>query len=107
MPSNNNDLCASLSDVSGLVETTLTRYCKLVAVRGPIVIEKLLDVDQYASLFLLRPWEVAALHLNLHTHLGCRRNIAIYAQGSASVHSEESKDIRALRWCPGPVVFPQ
>jgi len=49
---------------------------------------------------------MATLHLNLYAHLGCLRNIPKYARASVSVRCKETEDIRALDWCPRPVVFP-
>ena len=49
---------------------------------------------------------MTALDLNLYAQIRRRRNISIYAQGSLSVTSEATEDIRALDWGPGPVVFP-
>ena len=51
---------------------------------APIIIEKSLAADLCATLFLLLPWEMTALHLDLDTHLGCRRGISTYAQTLAS-----------------------
>ena len=64
-----------------------------------------MKVDLFCGLFLLRPRCMTVLHLELHAHLGCRRNTSADAHASASVDCEERKDIRALGWCPGPVVF--
>ena len=74
-------------------------------VGGPILIEGLLDVDLFDILVLLCPWQMAALDLNLYAHNRCRRNISICAQASVSGCGESTEDIRALDWCPGPVVF--
>ena len=73
---------------------------------GPILIERLFNVDLFDILVLFCPREMTALDLNLYTHMGCRRNIPIYAQASVSVRSQETEDIQALDWCPGAVVFP-
>ena len=43
------------------------------------------------------------LHVDLHAR--CRRNTSASAHVSVGVHYEETKAIRALGWCPGPVVF--
>ena len=75
-------------------------------VGGPILIKRLLNVDFFDILVLLRPRQMTALDLNLYTHMGCRRNISIYGKASVAVGSEETENIRALDWCPGPVVFP-
>ena len=48
---------------------------------------------------------MTALDKNLHANLGRWKNTSIYAQASVRVHNEEEKDIRALDWCPGPVVL--
>ena len=61
---------------------------------GPILIERLLNVNLFDIMVLLRPWEMTALDLNLYTHKGCRRNTSVYAQSSVSVRSEEAEDIR-------------
>jgi len=84
----------------------LTGYRGLVRFGGLILIEKFLEVNQLASLFLLRPRSMTPLHLDLHAHLGSRRNTSTCALDSDSVRGEEIRDIRALGWCPGPVVFP-
>ena len=60
----------------GEQKLTLNREC--LCLRGPIYIEKTIQVDIFGSLFLLRPWYMAALHLGLDTHLGCRRNLSAY-----------------------------
>ena len=73
---------------------------------GPILMKQLLKADLFDILVLLRPWKMTALRLNLYAHLGCRRNVSIYAHASVSVRSEKREDIRALDWCPGVVVFP-
>ena len=83
----------------------LTRYGELVLFGSPIIIEKDLKVDLFCNLFLLCPRCTTVLHLDLHAHLGCRGNTSTDAHASASVSCKESKDIRALGWCPGPVVF--
>ena len=48
---------------------------------------------------------MTTLDLNLYTHMGCWRNIPIYAQASVSVCSQETEDIQALDWCPGFFFF--
>ena len=73
---------------------------------GPIFIEELFQADLFDILVLLRPRQMTDLHLNLYAHLGCWRNIPIYARDSVSVLSEETEDIRVLDWCPRAVVFP-
>jgi len=44
-------------------------------------------------------------HLDLRVDLGGWKNTSAYRRLSANVRSGESRDIRALDWCPGPVVF--
>ena len=68
--------------------------------------KRLLNVDLFHILDFLHQMKVTALDLNLYTHIRRRRNISIYAQASVSVNSEEAEVIRALDWCPNPVVFP-
>ena len=72
---------------------------------GPILIERLLNVDLFDILAFLCPRQMTTLDLNLYVHNRCRRNISIYVQASVSECGEETEDIRALNWCPGPVVF--
>ena len=72
---------------------------------GPILIEGLLNVDLFDILVLLYPRQMTALDLNLYAHNRCRRNTSIYAQASMSGCGEETEDIRALDWFPGPIVF--
>ena len=48
---------------------------------------------------------MTVLHVDLHAHLGCRRNTSTDVHALESVGCEKTKDIRALGWCPGPVVF--
>ena len=43
---------------------------------------------------------------DLQAHLGCRGDIPTYARDSTSGFSEETKDIRALGWCPSAALFP-
>jgi len=62
-------------------------------------------VDLFDILGLLRPRYMTTLDLNLYAHIGCRRNIPIYAQATVSASSEKTEDIRALDWYPGAVVF--
>ena len=45
-------------------------------------------------------------HSDLSADLGCRRNISIYAHPLVSGRIGEIRDILALHWCPGVVVFP-
>jgi hypothetical protein len=88
-----------------LVGSRLTGYRELVLVGAPIMIEQSLKVDHFAALSVLRPKEMTAPCLDLRAHVRCRRNTSAYALHSVSVHSGETRAIRALRWCPGPV-FP-
>ena len=67
--------------------------------------KRLLNVDLFHILDFLGPMKVTALDLNFDAQIRCRRNISIDAQGSLSVTSEETEGIRALDWCPGPVIF--
>ena len=45
------------------------------------------------------------LHLDLSPDLGGWRNISIHTRPLVSVRMRETKDILALCWCPGVVVF--
>ena len=65
-----------------------------------------MKVDYFARLSVLCPNRMTAFHSNVNPDLGCRRNIAIYAYPLVSGHTGEIRDILALRWCPGVVVFP-
>ena len=79
--SNDNDLCAPLSDMNGLgCGTRLTRYRELARFGGPILIEELLEVNLVAVLFLLCQKKVTTLRFDVHAHLECRRNIPIYSK---------------------------
>ena len=49
---------------------------------------------------------MTALHPDLSADLGCRRNISIHAYPPLSVRIGEIRDIQALCWCPGVIVFP-
>ena len=51
---NDNYLCDILSDMTGFVESRLTRYHELQCFGGPIFIEKVWKVDRFVSLLLLR-----------------------------------------------------
>lgn len=73
---------------------------------GPVIVEQLLEVNHFASVFLLHPRKVTTRGLYLHAQLGYRRNVSTYAQASDGVCNEEMKDIQPLRWCPSLVVFP-
>ena len=68
--------------------------------------EERLEADFLETLVLPRPRQMAALHQNFYAYLGCWRNISIYECDSVSARSEKKGNIRALDWCPGPVVFP-
>ena len=46
---------------------------------------------------------MTALHLDLHAHLGCLKNLSAYAPSSVRVCHEESEDVPVLGWCPRPV----
>ena len=48
---------------------------------------------------------MAALHSDISTDLGCRRNLSIHANPLISVRIGEIMNILALCWCPGVVVF--
>jgi len=67
--------------------------------------KRLLNVDLFDILDLLRPRYMTALDLNLYAHMRRRRNIPIYAQATVSARSEKTEDIRALDRCPGAVVL--
>ena len=68
-------------------------------------VEKIYNIDLFDSLFLLRPWQMRPLHLNLHGDLSCLRNLASYAQFSVIMRREETRDIQAFHWCPNQGVF--
>ena len=42
---------------------------------------------------------------DLRANLGYRRNPSAYASHLVSVHGAETRDIRALGWCPGESVI--
>ena len=48
---------------------------------------------------------MAALNLDLHAHLGCRRNLSAYAHTLGNICHEKSEDVRAMGWCPRLVGF--
>jgi len=72
---------------------------------APIIIEKRLEVDEYARLSVLRPKQMTAPHLDLGANLGCRRNVSTHEHPSLSVCSEEQRAVRALGGCPGLIVL--
>ena len=55
MLSNDDGLCAPLSDMSGSLGPQLTQYREIACFRGPIIIKKVLNINHVGSLFLLRP----------------------------------------------------
>ena len=65
--------------------------------------EKALYVNGFVRLSALE--RIAGDSLDLHAHLGCRRNISTHTKPSICVYSEETRDIRALGWCPGPITI--
>ena len=73
---------------------------------GPILIKRHSNVDLFGILVLLGPRQMSALELNRYTQMGCWRYISTYVQASLSVRSEVTGDVRALDWCPGPIVLP-
>ena len=80
MLSDDDDLCASIRhEQAARVRTRLTRYREIVFFGGPIGIEKLVNVDIFRGLVLLRPWQVIPLHLDLDAHHSGRRNISMGA----------------------------
>ena len=80
MLSNDGDLCASIRfERAARVRTRLTRYHELVLFGDPIGIEKLVNVDLFRGLVLLRPWHVTPLHLDLDAHCSGRRNVSMGA----------------------------
>ena len=82
----------------------LTWYRELALGRSPVLIENPLKVGRFARLSVLRPKCMTAFYFDLDAHLGCRRNSSTHAYHSTSVRSGEPRNIRALDWCPGPVV---
>ena len=80
MLSDDNDLCASIRYEQAVrVRSRLTRYREFVLLGGPIGIEKLVNIDLFRGLVLLRPWQVTPLHLDLDAHRSGRRNISMGA----------------------------
>ena len=49
---------------------------------------------------------MTTFHLDLDPHLGRRRNTSVYTQALGGTWYDETKDILALRWCPGSIVLP-
>ena len=72
----------------------------------PIILEKFLTVDCFATCFLLSQPEKSALHLDLDADLGCRIYISSYEQTLSIARIKETRDIQGLRWFPGPVAYP-
>ena len=64
-----------------------------------------MKVDDFARLSVLCQKSMTALHSDLSADLGCWKDISIYAHPPMSVRIEETRDIRALCWCPGVIVF--
>ena len=76
----------------------------------PIILEKLLTVDFYATLFLLPQWEMTALHIDLDADLGRRRCISTNEQTlpSARIKQNEGHTGVALvprSGCPSSVIL--
>ena len=107
MRSDDNGLCARFSISSRQIgwASELTRYCDLVRIGRPIIVEKFLKVDHLGGLHLLRPGSVTTLHLGDDAHLRSRRNITVYGLGSGDVRNEETKDVQASDWYPCPAVL--
>lgn len=76
--SNDNDFCVPDQISSDSLGITLTLYRKLVRFGNRMIIEEFLEVNNHASLFLFCPRSIAALHSDVHAHLGCWRNLPIY-----------------------------
>ena len=64
-----------------------------------------MKVDNFARLSVLCENRVTALHLDLNADLGYWGDISIHADPPMSVRIGEIKDILALCWCPGMIVF--
>lgn len=76
--SNDNDFCVPDQISAGCLGITLTLHRELVWFGNRMIIENLLKVNNRAGLFLLCPWSMAALHSDVHAHLGCWGNLPIY-----------------------------
>ena len=87
MLSNDNDLCNSDQIYAAWLGSQLTWHHEFVFFRGPINIEKVLEIDLFDNLFLPRPRQVIALRLNLHADLGCRRNLSSYTECSVIIYA--------------------
>ena len=83
----------------------LTLYGEFMIFGAPIVIEKVLYVNDFVRLSARRLKRIAADSLDLHPHLGCWGNISTRTGPSVCAYSKETRDIRALGWCPGPVTI--
>ena len=105
--SNDNRLYPVRSALCRLAsENRLTRYGELLIARAPVITKGSMRVDDFARLSILCPNRTAAFHSDLNPDLGCRGNISIYAHALMSGRIGKIRDILALRWCPGLVVFP-
>ena len=74
--------------------------------RAPVFTEEFMKVDDVARLSVLCPKRMTAPHSDPSADLGCRRYIPIYECPLLRVRIVEIRDILALYWCPGVVVFP-
>ena len=85
----------------------LTLYGEFTIFGAPIVIEKVLYVNDFVRLSARCLKRIAADSLDLHAHLGYRRNTSTHTGPSVCVYNETARDIRELGWCPDAVTIPQ
>ena len=90
-----DDLCFVVRHERTNRSSQLTLYGEFMIFGAPIVIEKALYVNDFVHRSALRLKRIGADSLDLHTHLGCRRNISTNTEPSVCVYSEETRDVRA------------
>ena len=76
-----------------------------MVVGAPVITEYSIKVDNFVRLSVLCPNGMTDLHSEHSVDLGGWRNLSIHAHRLISVRMGEMKDILALCWCPGEVVF--
>ena len=76
-----------------------------MVVRAPVITEESINVDYFAPLSVRCPNGMAALHSDLSVDLGYWRDIPIHAHPPVSVHIGVIRDILALCWYPGVIIF--